>query len=454
MEMLKSLRAALALPDLRNRILFVLGMLAVYVFGIWIPIDPELSAAAQKSLSGGLFTMLDIFVGGALKRFSIFAMGIMPYISASIVFQVLAIALPAIQQLQKEGEYGRRKISQYTRWLTMVLTFVQGLLVVVAFKTQGAIPNMTVFHILRAVFTLMAGTAFLMWLGEQITEKGIGNGISFLIFAGIVARLPQEFWQIVTEVHAGSKSPFQAVLLFAFAVATVVAIVAVTQAERRIPVRYADRVAGRRVIRGMRTHLPLRMAQAGVMPIIFAVAVVMFPGQIMQFLQPLLQGREIFSVDVGTLGSRIRDLFTPGQSHFAALLYAGLVMAFTYFYTAVILDVRDLADNLKKSGGQIQGFAPGLPTAQYIDRVLTRITFAGGLFLALVALSQYYIPGWAGFSVVRFSLIGGTSVLIVVGVALETMQQLEQQLKLRQYEGFNITGKPKGFGFSGHARGY
>jgi preprotein translocase subunit SecY len=439
MEMLKSLRSAFALPDLRNRILFVMGMLAVYVFGIWIPIDPELSKAAQ-SLKGGLFDMIDIFVGGALKRFSIFAMGIMPYITASIVFQVLAIALPAIQHLQKEGEFGRRKISQYTRWLTMGLVLVQGFMVVYAFKTQGLIPNMSPFHILRAVFTLMAGTAFLMWLGEQITEKGIGNGISFLIFAGIVARLPQELWQIFELARQGSVAWFNVIILIAFAIGTVVAIVTVTQGERRIPVRYADRMAGRRggVIRGVRTHLPLRMAQAGVMPIIFAVTVVMLPAQIFQFAQPMLQGREFWGLDLALWGSRVANFFTPGESHFAAFIYAALVMVFTYFYTAVVLDVRELADNLKKQGGQIQGFAPGLPTAQYIDRVLTRITFAGGLFLALVALSQYYIPGWAGFSAVRFSLIGGTSVLIVVGVALETMNQLEQQLKLRQYEKFKF----------------
>ncbi len=437
MEMFKSLQAALKLPDLRNRILFVMGMLAVYVLGIWIPIDRQLSEAA-RSLRGGIFDMLDIFGGGSLKRFSIFALGIMPYISASIVFQVLAIALPSIQQLQKEGEFGRRKISQYTRWLTMGLTLVQGFMVIYAFRTQGLIPNMSFLHIFKAVFTLMAGTGFLMWLGEQITEKGIGNGISFIIFAGIVARLPSELWQIVELARQGSVAWFNVIVLIAFAVGTVVAIVTVTQGERRIPVRYADRVAGRRVIRGMRTHLPLRMAQAGVMPIIFAVTVVMLPAQIMQFAQPIIQGREIMGIDLTLIAARIINFFTPGQSHVAALLYAALVMAFTYFYTAVVMDVREIADNLKKSGGQIQGFAPGLPTAQYIDRVLTRITFAGGLFLALVALSQYYIPGWAGFSAVRFSLIGGTSVLIVVGVALETMNQLEQQLKLRQYEGFNI----------------
>jgi preprotein translocase subunit SecY len=325
----------------------------------------------------------------------------------------------------------------------MALTFFQGFIFVYAFKSQKLIPDMSIFYVLRVVFTLMAGTAFLMWLGEQITEKGIGNGISFIIFAGIVARMPFEMGQIFKLAGGGSVSFFNVLILFAFAIGTIVAIVTVTQAERRIPVRYADRVAGRRVIRGMRTHLPLRMAQAGVMPIIFAVTIVMFPAQIAQYLQPLVQGREAFGQDSGLILMKVANFFTPGQSHVAAFFYAALVMAFTYFYTAIILDVRDLADNLKKSGGQIQGFAPGLPTAQYIDRVLTRITFAGGLFLALVALSQYYIPGWAGFSVVQFSLIGGTSVLIVVGVALETMQQLEQQLKLRQYEGFNLGGGRK-----------
>lgn len=435
--MLSNVAAALKFPDLRGRLLFVIGMICVYVFGLWIPV-PGINREQLNNLfqqGGDLFGMLDVFSGGALKRFSVFALGIMPYINASIIFQLLTIAIPQIKELQKEGEYGRRKISQYTRYLTVFLAFAQALGVTITLRRSNILAGTDVFSMMQVVLTLTAGTSFLMWVGEQITDKGIGNGVSLVIFTGIMASVPTQVSNLYQLWRGGAVNVFNIFLLFVCFVLTVVFIVYITQGERRIPVRYGDRIAGRKVIRGARTHLPLRVNQAGVIPIIFAVSVVLFPATIAKFV-PTGQDWKLFghNIDMGYIASRIADLFTPSTSVFAAILYALLVLGFTYFYTAVVFDPREVADNLKKYGGQIQGFSPGLPTAQYLDRVLTRITFAGGLFLAIVALLQYWVPSWT--HVESFGLVGGTTLLIVVGVAIELMQQLEQQLKLRQYEGF------------------
>jgi len=431
----QSLVKAFALPDLRNRMLYVLGMLAVFVLGCWMPV-PGIDRSKMANLfSGNLLGLINTFSGGALQRFSIFAMGIMPYINASIIFQLLHIAVPAIEELSKEGEYGRRKISQYTRYLTVALAFVQGFGVTTWLKGMQVIPRSTSpLVMLKIVLTVTAGTAFLMWLGEQITDKGIGNGVSLIIFAGIVTDMPSYIRSTAELLRTGAIGFLNILLLLIIFVSTIAAIVCVQLGERRIPVRYGDRIAGRRVIRGVRTHLPIRINQAGVIPIIFAISVSLFPATVAQFLPNSipLGGRVI---DMAGVKQFVLDMFTPGQSAVAAILYALLVIGFTYFYTAVIFNPRDVADHLKKYGGQVQGFSPGLPTAQYLDRVMTRVTFGGALFLCVIALMQYYVPEWTRVTTFK-GLVGGTSLLIMVGVALDTVQQIDQQLKLRQYEGF------------------
>ena len=302
-----------------------------------------------------------------------------------------------------------------------------------ALRAAGVIPNNPA-QFFETVLTLTAGTMFLIWLGEQITERGVGNGISFIIFAGIVNRLPQQMWQTFQEVSVEPTGWLKIVALIAVFIFTVIAIIAVTQGERRIAVKYAARQAGRRMVQAQRSHLPLKMAAAGVIPIIFAVSIVLFPGQIAQWY---LNGHKTDTGGLTSFATWIQGIFSP-HSFVASILYAALVMGFTYFYTAVIFDTRDLADNLKKYGGQIQGYAPGRPTQLYIERVLGRITFAGGVFLALVALMQWWVPSMLGLQGAGgITLVGGTSLLIVVGVALEIMQNLDQQLKMRQYEGLS-----------------
>ncbi|MBV9470832.1 MAG: preprotein translocase subunit SecY [Abitibacteriaceae bacterium] len=422
-------------PELRNRILFVLGAMVVYILAIYIPL-PNVNRDALANLfskSGGILDFIDMFGGGALRRLSIVALGIMPYITSSIVFQILTIAFPYFKELQQEGEYGRRKMAQWTRWSAIALTVLQASVAAKAFMSPAfgvLAPN--ALNFITTVVSLTAGTMFLLWLGEQITQKGVGNGISFIIFAGIVARLPQQLVELVKLANA-----FQLILLLALFIGTVCFIIYVTQGERRIPVKYAPRQAGRRMVQAQRSHLPLKMAAAGVIPIIFAVSIVLFPGQIAQWYLKSLPTTAVGQTGYN-IAITISNWFSPG-SLFASLMYAALVMGFTYFYTAVIFDVRDLADNLKKYGGQIQGYAPGRPTQLFIDRVLTRITFAGGLFLAFVALLQWWAPELLQLprttSGGASTLVGGTSLLIVVGVALEIMQNLDQQLKMRQYEG-------------------
>ncbi len=420
-------------PELRARLLFVMGAIIVYVLALHIPIPNVDHTALQKlfTSSGGVLDFIDIFGGGALRKLSILALGIMPYITSSIVFQILTIAFPYFKELQQEGEYGRRKMAQWTRWAAIGLTIIQATVATKAFQSEafGVIPPGSA-NFIQSVLSLTAGTMFLIWLGEQITTRGVGNGISFIIFAGIVARLPQNIFELVQTGNI-----LQLLLLLGLFVGTIYAVITVTQGERRIPVKYAPRQAGRRMVQGQRSYLPLKLAAAGVIPIIFAVSIVLFPGQIANWY---LRANEGQNSTIITLAQHVQQWFSP-QSLVASLLYAALVMGFTYFYTAVIFDVRDLSDNLKRAGGQIQGYAPGRPTEIFINRVLTRITFAGGLFLASLALMQWWAPqilGLQNSSAGGSLLVGGTSLLIVVGVALEIMQNLDQQLKMRQYEGF------------------
>jgi preprotein translocase subunit SecY len=424
--MLTSVLAAFRVPDLKKRILFVFAMFGVYVIGLHIPLSVSREAMKHLGSTGGLLDLFNAFTGGAFKKFTIFAMGITPYINASIIMQLLTMAVPQLEQLAKEGEPGQKKIRLWTRWMTGILAFLQ------AFGMTAWLGSMQVefdlFTRIQVVITLTAGTAFLMWLGEQITDKGIGNGVSLIIFAGIVASLPSQFGQIAEKLAAGTIHWWNIALLIMSFVATVMAIVAVTQAQRKIPIQHVKRVVGNKVYGGQQSYLPLKINSAGVIPIIFAISLQYFPATIASFLPKSGAGEAL---------QKFANIFTPGpQGHIVGtLIYALLVIFFTYFYTAVTFNVPEVAENLKKWGSFIPGIRPGKPTMEYLDKVMTRITLAGAIFLAVIALAQYYVPTWVG---VRgsFNLLGGTSLLIVVGVALETMQAIESQLLMRHYEGF------------------
>ena len=425
--MLASLLAAFRVPDLKKRITFVFLMFGVFVIGLHIPVGVESEALKNLAEQGGLVGLLDAFTGGAFKKFSIFALGIIPYINASIIMQLLMIAIPQMQELQKEGEPGQKKIRLWTRWLTGALSIIQAFFLT-AYLNKMAGGNAVIgIHWVQVPLTLAAGTAFLMWLGELITDKGIGNGVSLVIFAGIMASLPFQLAQITVQLREGSIGYINAFLLVVVFVLTVMAIVAMNQAQRKIPIQHAKRVVGNKIYGGQSSYLPLKVNSAGVIPIIFAISLMMFPQTIAQFLPQNATG----------VVGLIRDaaaIFSPGVHIVGSLVYAGLVIFFTFFYTAVTFNVTEVAENLKKWGSYIPGIRPGKPTMEYLDRIMTRITLAGAIFLALIALAQYYLPVWVG--VRGFTLLGGTSLLIVVGVALETMQAIEAQLLMRHYEGF------------------
>ena len=420
--MIGSVLAALRIPDLKKRITFVFTMFAVYVLGLHIPVPGvDTSGMAGAFGDGGnLFDLLNAFTGGAFKKFTIFALGIMPYINASIVMQLLTIAIPSLEQLAKEGETGRKKIGQYTRWLTGVFAVVQAVGMVVWLQRSEALPQMAPIGFFQVIVTLAAGTAFLMYMGEMISEKGIGNGVSLVIFAGIVASLPTyivQTYAVISESGAWGKL----IMLIVIFLATVAGIVAVTQAQRKIPIMHVKRVVGRKMYGGQSSELPIKVNSAGVIPIIFAVSIQMVPATVAQvFPWPWMR--------------EIAQSMSPGASWWSMVIYAFLVIAFTYFYTAVVWNVNDIADNLKKWGSFIPGIRPGRPTVEYLDRVMTRLTLAGALFLAIIAVMQYIVPGAMNLS--TFPLVGGTSLLIVVGVALDTMQAIESQLLMRHYEGF------------------
>lgn len=435
---LEPLILAWRVPELRNRLLFVLGAIVLYITALNIPV-PNANPAGIEALfnsSAGVLGFIDTFGGGALRKLSILALGIMPYITASIVFQVLTIAFPYFKELQREGEYGRRKMAQWTRWAAIVLTLVQAIIATRAFQsfTPAVLPpGFAVF--IQSVVCLTAGTMFLIWLGEQMTTRGVGNGISFIIFAGIVARLPVNLAELLEIGQTDPSVIAKLLVMLLIFIATIYVVITVTQGERRIPVKYAPRQAGQRMVAGQRSYLPLKVAAAGVIPIIFAVSIVLFPGQIATWY---IQANPTANSTMISVAEFFAREFNP-EAITASLFYAGLVLLFTYFYTAVLFDVRDLSDNLKRYGGQVQGYAPGRPTEMYINRVLTRITFAGGVFLATLALMQWWMPTILQLpptEVAGSLLVGGTSLLIVVGVALEIMQNLDQQLKMRQYEGF------------------
>lgn len=422
--MLASVFAAMRIPDLKKRITFLFAMFAVYVVGLHIPVPGVDTTVVGERFSGGLFDLLDAFTGGAFKKYTIFAMGIMPYINASIIMQLLTIAIPQLEELQKEGgAAGQKKIRLWTRWLTGVMALFQAYGTTSMLSAAGAVPGGG-WEIAKIVIVLVAGTSFLMWLGEQISDKGIGNGVSVVIFTGIVASLPYQVaasWEVIKT----NQDWIAGVLLVVLFVGTVAFMIAVTQAQRKIPIQHVKRVVGNRMVGGASSFLPLKVNSAGVIPIIFAVSIQYFP----QTISGLL-----FHNDPEHWFTRFAMSVAPGQTWYGSLIYALLIIFFTYFYTAVTFNVKDVADNLKKWGSFIPGIRPGKPTQDYLDRIMTRITLAGAIFLSIVALLQYYVPTLTGIT--SFSLVGGTSLLIVVGVALETMQAIESQLLMRHYEGF------------------
>lgn len=416
--MLAGLGNVLQITELRNKVVFTLLMFAVFRAGTHIPV-PGVNAAVIEQLftSGNLFGLLDLFAGGALSKFSIFAMSITPYINASIILQLLQVVVPTLERWSKEGEEGRKKITQLTRYGTVLLGFIQAL--GMAYGLREAINDPGIGSILLIAITLTAGTTFLMWVGEQITQKGIGNGISLIIFAGIVSRLPDGLYVIFQYLRAGTITIFNFALFLIIAVAMIVFVIAIQQGVRRIPVQYAKRVVGRKMVGGNSSYVPLKVNQAGVIPIIFASSVLMFPVTIAQFINvPWVKtAAEWFAWG------------TPVQT----CLYILLIVFFTYFYTAVSLNIEDMADNMKKYGGFIPGLRPGKPTSEYLDRILTRITLAGSVFLALIAIMPNLVV-WA--TKIQGVYFGGTALLIVVGVALDTMKQIESLVLMRHYQGF------------------
>ena len=414
------------IPELKRRILFTLLMLAVYRLGCQVPtpgIDPQALMAFFAQQRGTIFGLFDMFSGGALEKLSVFALGIMPYISASIIIELMKVVIPGLEKLYKEGEAGQKKIKQYTRYGTVVIAAIQGLGIAVGLEsmTGGHLP--VVLHPgwafrLMTVLTLTSGTAFIMWLGEMITERGIGNGISLIIFAGIVARLPSAIIKTFDLMGTGEIYPILMVLLVVVMVAVVGFIVFVERGQRRIQVQYARRVVGRKMYGGQSTHLPLKVNTSGVIPPIFASSLLMFPATVAGL------------VHIDWI-KRIMEAISPGGLYHD-LFYVGLIIFFCYFYTAVTFNPVDVADNLKKWGGYVPGLRPGKPTAEYIDRILTRITLGGALYVSVVCvLPSVFIRK---FNVPFY--FGGTALLIVVGVAMDTMSQIESHLLTRHYEGF------------------
>jgi preprotein translocase subunit SecY len=423
------------IPELKRRILITLALLAVYRIGVHVPtpgIDAAALAAFFAQAKGTLFSFIDMFSGGAFERLSVFALGIMPYISSSIILQLLTVVVPHLERLSKEGEAGRKKITQYTRYGTVLLSLIQGFGISVGLERMtGPGGELVVMDPgwsfrLMTMITLTAGTAFIMWLGEQITERGIGNGISLVIFAGIVARMPTAISNSVRLIRTGEMGIMIILFLMALMVAVVGAIIYVERGQRRIPVQYAKRIVGRRMYGGQSTHLPLKVNTAGVIPPIFASSIIMFPATIANFLEhPWMK----------TIAAQL----APGSLVYESI-YVGFIFFFCYFYTAVTFNPTDVADNMRKYGGYIPGIRPGKKTAEFVDRVLTRITFSGAIYVSAVCVLPSIL-------ITRFNVpfyFGGTALLIVVGVALDTVGQIESHMLMRHYEGFMKHGRIKG----------
>ncbi|MDI6808100.1 MAG: preprotein translocase subunit SecY [Candidatus Eisenbacteria bacterium] len=434
--MLNSFQSVFRIPELKRRIFFTALLLIVFRLGSHVPtpgVDARALATFFEQAKGTLFGLYDLFAGGSLGRATVFALGIMPYISASIILQLLGAVIPYFEKLQKEGEEGRKKITQYTRYGTVLLSVIQSFAFALFLENltgtggQRVIPNPGFGFRMVTVLTQTTGTIFIMWLGEQITEKGIGNGISLIIFIGIVARFPNDVLNSVRSVMVGTISIITMSVLAVMMLAVIASVILITQGQRRIPVQYAKRVVGRKMYGGQNTHIPLRVNTAGVIPIIFAQSIIMFPSTLVNF----------FQTNQIMLG--VANLFQPGAPVYL-ILYSAIIIFFTYFYTAIVLNPNDLADNMKKYGGFIPGMRPGKKTAEYIDGIMTRITLPGAVFLAAIAvlpdvlIRKFNAPFY----------FGGTSLLIVVGVALDTLQQIESHLVMRHYDGFLKGGRIRG----------
>ncbi len=457
--MLESIRNIFSIPDLRKRIIFTLLILAVYRVGWQVP-NPGISGAALQEFweqqRGTILGFVDLFSGRNMSKMTIFALGIMPYISASIILQLLQVVWPYLERLSKEGELGRKKITQYTRYGTIIICSIQASAIALWLQAQSSpsgvaiVPNPGPGFIFLTVLTLTTGTVFVMWLGEQISERGIGNGISLIIFAGIVVNYPRDFQNVLAGLKTGSMTPLRLIFLLVLMLGVIAGIVFVERGQRRIPVSYAKRVVGRKVYGGQSTHLPLRVNTGGVIPIIFAASVITIPATIAGFVKhPIFQ--------------QIAQQFGLGMPLYN-LLYVAAIVFFTFFYVSIIFNPSDVADNLRKYGGFIPGIRPGKNTSDFIDNVLSRITLVGAIYLAAVAIMPEFMI--TGFKVHTLPLVGdfleanlpqwftqglniqfyfgGTSILIVVGVAMDTMQQIEAQLIMRHYDGFMRRGRLKG----------
>lgn len=409
------------IPELKKRIFFTLALLVVYRIGVHVPV-PGIDAGALAEIfaraKGTILGIFNMFSGGALERLSVFALGIMPYISASIILQLMTVVIPHLERLKKEGEAGRKKITQYTRYGTVVLSIIQGFGISVGLERMDAVISPGWGFRILTVLTLTAGTAFIMWLGEQITERGIGNGISLIIFAGIVARMPTAIGNTFRMVSSGAMGIFPIIILAVLMVLVVGIIIFVEQGQRRIPVQYAKRVIGRKMYGGQSTHLPLKINTSGVIPPIFASSIMMFPATIASF------------ITVAWIQDIVAAL-RPGNFVYE-LMFVGLIFFFCYFYTAVQFNPVDVAENMKKQGGYIPGIRPGKRTADYIDKVLTRITLGGAFYVSVICvlpsilITKFNVPFY----------FGGTALLIVVGVAIDTVSQMESHMLTRHYEGF------------------
>ncbi|HTL71442.1 MAG TPA: preprotein translocase subunit SecY [Candidatus Eisenbacteria bacterium] len=446
--MLQAFANTFKIPDLRKRLLITFGIIAVYRLGTFIP-TPGINGAnlslffenLARTQGGTLFGVMNLFSGGAIHRLTIFALGIMPYISSSIIMQLLTVVIPQLEKLAKEGEVGRKLINQYTRYGTIVLSVIQSFFISLWLENPSHFGGLEIVEFpgwafrLLTVLTLTTGSTFIMWLGEQIQEKGIGNGMSLIISAGILSRVPTALFQIINLVNPRSSSrgqmdPLTAVFMLFIMVAAIVAVIMITQGERKIPVQYAKRVVGRKVFGGQSTFIPFKVNQGGVMPIIFAQSIILFPATIGIFVPNRMIQQVSSALSSGTLGYTFLTMF--------------LIVFFSYFYTAIAFNPVDVADNMKKYGGFIPGVRPGAPTAEYFDYIINRITLPGGIFLAGIAVAPDLLGRWLNVPHQVADFFGGTALLIVVGVSLDTIKQIESQLLMRHYEGFMKRGRIRG----------
>ncbi len=450
MKLFEGLANIFRIPDLRKRVLFTLAMLAIYRLGGHIPtpgVDANRLSDYFQQHAGGMLGMIDLFSGGMFRRLTIFALGIMPYITASIILQLLAVVIPTLEKLQKEGELGRRKITQWTRYLTIILAVIQSFTIAIGLEKAGDfVIHPGIAFLLMTILTLTTGTAFIMWLGEQITERGIGNGMSLIIFTGIVVGLPRAIEELYTNVFVTRQWPvLQLIVILIMMIAVVAFIVLVERGERRIPVQYAKRIVGRKMMGGQSTHLPLKVNAGGVIPVIFASSLLAFPQTFMQV--PFVKSNLFLSRMLESIG---------GSQPLYYLLYIVLIIFFCFFYVSIIFNPNEAADNMRKYGGFIPGIRPGRNTAEYMNKILTRITVVGGLYLSVLSLIPMimisgiklqrlpvvgnfidaYFPRWLLDGLGVNFYFGGTSLLIVVGVAMDTINQIEAQLIMRHYDGF------------------